>query len=81
MTDWVIGGAFGANAAYPAPEAWKVAAAGGDLFMPGSKADQDNVLQALEDGRLPRAVLERNASRVLALIRKLDPAPAGEDGD
>ena len=34
-----------------------------------------------EDGRLPRAVLERNASRVLALIRKLDPAPAGKDRD
>ena len=72
MTDWVIGGAFNKNAAYPAPEAWKVAAAGGDLFMPGSKADQDNVLKALEKGRLDRSVLEENASRVLAMIRKLN---------
>ena len=72
MTDWVIGGAFNKNAAYPAPEAWKVAAAGGDLFMPGSKADQDNVLKALEKGRLDRSVLEENASRVLAMIWKLN---------
>ena len=72
MTDWVIGGAINKNAAYPAPEAWKVAAAGGDLFMPGSEADQDNVLKALEDGRLDRSVIEKNASRVLAMIRKLN---------
>ncbi len=72
MTDWVIGGAFNRNAAYPAPEAWKVAAAGGDLFMPGSKADQDNVLKALEEGKLSWEVIETNASRVLAMIRKLN---------
>jgi beta-glucosidase len=72
MTDWVIGGAFNKNAAYPAPEAWKVAAAGGDLFMPGSKADQDNVLKALEEGKLSWEVIETNASRVLAMIRKLN---------
>ena len=72
MTDWVIGGAFNKNAAYPAPEAWKVAAAGGDLFMPGSRADQDNVKKALEEGRLSRSILEKNASRVLAMIRKLN---------
>jgi beta-glucosidase len=72
MTDWVIGGAFNRNAAYPAPEAWKVAAAGGDLFMPGSKADRDNVLKALEEGKLSWEVIETNASRVLAMIRKLN---------
>ena len=72
MTDWVVGGSFNKNAAYPAPEAWKVAAAGGDLFMPGSKGDQDNVLKALEEGRLDRSVIEKNASRVLAMIRKLN---------
>ena len=72
MTDWVIGGAFNKNAAYPAPEAWKVAAAGGDLFMPGSRSDQDNVKKALEEGRLSRSILEKNASRVLAMIRKLN---------
>ncbi len=72
MTDWVIGGAFNKNAVYPAPEAWKVAAAGGDLFMPGSQADLANVQKALEDGSVDRSVLEKNASRVLAMIRTLN---------
>ena len=72
MTDWVVGGAFSKKAAYPAPEAWKVAAAGGDLFMPGSEADRNNILKALEERKLSWEVIERNASRVLAMIRKLN---------
>ena len=53
------------------PNAGKVALAGGDLFMPGSKADFDRCLAMLRSGRLPRYQLERNATRVLRLAERL----------
>lgn len=72
MTDWVIGGGtFDKSSVHPAPEPWRVAAAGGDLFMPGSKKDQENILTALKEGRLSRNQLEINASRVVRLARTL----------
>lgn len=72
MTDWVIGGGtFDKTSVHPAPEPWRVAAAGGDLFMPGSKKDQENILAALKEGRLSRNQLENNASRVVRLARIL----------
>ena len=49
----------------------KVAAAGGDLFMPGTKADYDDILQALKDGRLTREQLLINASRLYRLAREM----------
>ena len=72
MTDWVIaGGTMNKASRHPAPEAWKVAAAGGDLFMPGGKREYRNVLNALRDGRLSRRQLEINATRVYRLTKKL----------
>lgn len=72
MTDWVIGGSAMYNSKrYPMPNAGKVALAGGDLFMPGSKADFDRCLAMLRSGRLPRYQLERNATRVLRLAERL----------
>ena len=78
MTDWVImGGTFDKSSVHPAPTPWKVAAAGGDLFMPGSKKDQQNILEALQSGQLSRKQLEINATRVLRLAQELNPnAPA-----
>ena len=73
MTDWVIlGGTFDKTSVHPAPVPWKVAAAGGDLFMPGSKKDQQNILNALQNGQVSRKQLEINASRVLRLARELN---------
>lgn len=67
MTDWVVqGGMIPKDAKYPSPDAGDVAAAGGDLFMPGSQADVACVLRALKDGRLTKTQLQINASRVLA---------------
>lgn len=72
MTDWVIaGGTMNKASRHPAPEAWKVAAAGGDLFMPGGKREYRNVLNALRDGRLSRRQLEINATRLYRLTKKL----------
>ncbi len=71
MTDWVVrGGMIPKDAKYPGPQPWEVAAAGGDLFMPGSKADYNNVLQALKTGKLSRTQLEINATRLLRFGKK-----------
>lgn len=71
MTDWVVqGGMIPKDAKYPGPTAADVAAAGGDLFMPGSKNDCDSVLKALQEGSLPKEQLQINATRVLAFGKK-----------
>lgn len=72
MTDWVVGGSLMYNSKrYPMPNAGKVALAGGDLFMPGSKADYDRCMAMLRSGELPRYQLELNATRVLRLAQRL----------
>lgn len=72
MTDWVTGGGFLTKGAkYAPPHAGKVAAAGGDLFMPGSRQDYTQVLEALKTGDLTRRQLEINASRVYRMAKRL----------
>lgn len=71
MTDWVIGGFTSKDSKYAAPHAGKVAAAGGDLFMPGSQKDYEEVLEALKNGILTREQLEINASRVYSMAKRL----------
>ena len=48
----------------------ETAAAGGDLFMPGSSADMNRMLQAMKNGKLSRHQMEVNATRVLRAIRR-----------
>lgn len=65
MTDWMVGGGMmNKDSLYPAPHAGRTAAAGGDLFMPGCKADLDAIRKSLEDGTVSREQLMKNASRV-----------------
>ena len=72
MTDWVTGGGLlSRNAAYPPPNAGKVAAATGDLFMPGSKKEIRELEKALKKGTVNRRQLRINVSRVLHLCRRL----------
>ncbi len=71
MTDWVIAGMENKNALHPDPAPWRIAASGHELMMPGSKVHYEKMLQALKDGTLAREQVERNASRLLAMIRKL----------
>lgn len=70
MTDWITQMPK-LGSSYPKTRSDKVMAAGGDLFMPGCRADCRQILDALRDGSLPRRQLEINASRVLRMIRKL----------
>lgn len=72
MTDWVTGqGILTKDAKYAPPHAGKVAAAGNDFFMPGSKKDYKEVSEALKNGLLSRKQLEISASRVYNMSRRL----------
>ena len=65
MTDWVTAGfLLSRNAKYPAPDAAKVAAAGNDLFMPGSKKELSEILRGLKNGTVKPKDLLINASRI-----------------
>lgn len=80
MTDWVVnGGTMDKSSKYLAPTPYKVAAAGNDLYMPGSKKDYENLLKALQNGKISRRTLEINASRIYRLacdMKAAQPAPA-----
>ncbi len=72
MTDWVVnGGTMNKASIHRAPQAARVTAAGNDLMMPGSAADEKDILKGLSDGRTTRKQLEINISRVLRMVRKL----------
>ena len=72
MTDWVVGSITQVqNPRYRNALADHVAAAGGDLFMPGGKSDWKRVQKALKAGSLPRRQLEENATRVYRMAKKL----------
>lgn len=70
MTDWVMN-MPNMGSQYPKAQSQNVAAAGGDLFMPGNAGDFKAVIRALKDGTLPRRQLEISGSRVLRMIRRL----------
>ena len=74
MTDWVTAFTGSKDDKYPTVKPHKVAAAGGDLFMPGTKADYDDILSALRSGSLTREQLLINASRLYRLARALTEA-------
>ena len=71
MTDWVTAFTGSKDDKYPTVKPHKVAAAGGDLFMPGTKADYDDILSALRSGALTREQLLVNVTRLYRLAREL----------
>ncbi len=71
MTDWVLP-LKNRGTQYAVADAGRVAAAGGDLFMPGSQGDFDNIMAALKAGNLTRHQLEVNASRVWRMSKRLN---------
>lgn len=71
MTDWVISLMTSKADKHPKVQAHNIAAAGGDLVMPGSKGDYDDVVKALKEGTLSRHQLELNASRVRRMAEEL----------
>ena len=71
MTDWLMAGTKPKDTVYPAAKASRIAAAGGEIVMPGCKADYDDMVEALKAGRLTRKRLLINASRVWKLIKSM----------
>ena len=71
MTDWVVTGITNKRSRYPIANAGRVAAAGGDLFMPGSRKDAEDIRDALNRGALTETQLRKNVSRVVRKIREL----------
>ncbi len=74
MTDWIIGAMNMGKKKYPAPDAARIAAAGGDLVMPGGKGDLKAMQKGLKEGRLTRRQLMINASRVYRMAKQLSEA-------
>lgn len=78
MTDWIInGGTMNKASVHPAPQAAKIAAAGGDLTMPGGKNDFNGILEAVQKGELSRRQLQINATRIGRMAKRL--AGGGEN--
>ena len=75
MTDWIVSILNGGKNKYPAPDAARIAAAGGDLVMPGGPGDLKAMKAGLENGLVSRRQLEVNATRVIRTARDL----AGEE--
>ena len=73
MTDWVVGNGImnSKDDIHPAVKPQKVAAAGGDIFMPGCKADFKNMMKGLADGTLTRKQLMINATRIARMAKEL----------
>ena len=79
MTDWIIGALNAGKKKYPAPNAARIAAAGGDLVMPGSRGDLKAMLKGLKDGTVTRRQLMINAARVIRMAGMLTAAVKKEN--
>ena len=71
MTDWIIEMMNDKKAKYPAARPGKIAAAGGELVMPGSAGDVKAIVRELAKGDLTEEQLRINAARLLAAVRRL----------
>ena len=72
MTDWVVAGVKQVqHPKYRNALSDCVAAAGGDIFMPGCKGDVKNIMKALKKGTLSRRQVKENATRLYRMAKKL----------
>lgn len=72
MTDWMVRFNMSSRKSrHPKGNVVKIAAAGGDLIMPGSRDDVKDLLAALRSGALTRRQLEQNAARVTRKAKQL----------
>ena len=69
MTDWIVRIAM-SGGRYRLPLAWEVAAAGGDVLMPGSRKDWKTLLKGLREGKVSRRQLEINATRMYSFAKR-----------
>ncbi len=75
MTDWVVAMIPPlAGSIYPNSNPAKVAAAGGDLFMPGSRDDHKKMVEGAGNGVLSKEDLQINGTRVYRMAKALTEA-------
>ncbi|ORY83318.1 beta-glucosidase-related glycosidase [Neocallimastix californiae] len=70
MTDWVTDRNSGSK--YPNAYPHKVIKATGDIFMPGTVDDYNDILEAIENGSLTMEELEMSASRIYNLAKEIE---------
>ena len=72
MTDWVVR-AFGSDKSckHDIAHIADVILAGGDIFMPGSKEDYEDLLSAVKKGTLPEDRLLESATRIVKMAKSL----------
>jgi len=70
MTDWIVFNTEGTK--HPGETSNGVIKAGGDIFMPGSQKDYENILNALKNNTLTMEELEISASRVYKLAMEIE---------
>ncbi|MBO4509741.1 MAG: glycoside hydrolase family 3 C-terminal domain-containing protein [Lachnospiraceae bacterium] len=71
MTDWLIASVPNLGTKHPKYSPSRIAAAGGEIVMPGSREDFEDMKTALNNGSLTRKQLEINATRLIRVIRLL----------
>ena len=71
MTDWLVAALNSGKKKYPVTNAARIAAAGGDLVMPGGPGDLKAMLDGMKDGTVTRRQLMINGTRVFRLAKKL----------
>lgn len=71
MTDWILAMTEDKTSFHRMPIASEIAAAGGDIIMPGCKADYENLLTALKEGRISKTQLQINVTRVYRKAKEL----------
>lgn len=72
MTDWIVAAMPGDKASpYRKPDAGLIAAAGGELIMPGDKNNIKDILNGLQSGNVTRKQLEINVSRLFRVANTI----------
>ena len=71
MTDWLVAALNSGKKKHPVTNAARIAAAGGDLVMPGGPGDLKAMLDGMKNGTVTRQQLMINGTRVFRMARKL----------
>ena len=72
MTDWTTPGYANPKMKYHPMNVVDVIKGGGDIFMPGTMFDLEDLLDALKEEKIDRKSLEASASSVLNMSRELN---------
>ena len=72
MTDWTTPGHANPKVKYHPMNVVDVIKGGGDVFMPGTMFDLEDLLDALKEEKIDRKLLEQSASSVVHMSRELN---------